>query len=752
MENIDYDSSWKLIKKTFPILNDNFTFPLESEQCSEGEFYQTLNLIIQCDLVDVIQSLIIEKIEKYSRNVIKKDFWAHFNDVSDENEGFRRFYKAVESLYVNYSHFKTTLAKLNALRIQGNENDLIYGEKNAEDAFKLIIRSCLLSELPLNCQKVIKNFYEVALKNEGIEFSKSCSVCLSCNGCECLQHFYETNKILIELGLLEPFVQHTILNVINNHIEEHIESVCKDRFDVSFVDSLQKWLEDVILVWLTKIYSSKTVLKFHKKLKSVIFEVYTKIRINQLFSIIIEYPESTPALEDLSICLPKTDLRPYLIKKLQKSMETRLLHPGVGTHDVLTAYVATIRSMRVLDRSGLLLETITQPIHQYLRSREDTVRCVVTSLMEEGSNDLAEELIRGDVVQTDDNASSDEDDLNWEQWMPDPIEAKPGKSSNTRRTTDIISMLVNVYGSKDLFVNEYRTLLADRLLTSLTCDTDKEIRYLELLKLRFGDAQLHLCEVMLKDITDSKRINQHVQQDENYRDDDVPISAMILSAQFWPAFKEEKCELHQSVNDQMNEYTKVFENFKGSRTLCWKKHLGSVDLDIELPNRTVSFSAVTPMHATIIMHFQDKNLWNLSDLSKIMQVPPTLLKRKIVFWQSHGLINEIDSNTFQLIEDTKGESSQTSKDIVIEDESESAMASSRDQREEELQTIWSYIVGMLMNLDSLNLERIHQMLKMFAFQVPSVECNVQELKHFLDRKVREHQLVYSGGVYRLPKP
>lgn len=55
-------------------------------------------------------------------------------------------------------------------------------------------------------------------------------------------------------------------------------------------------------------------------------------------------------------------------------METRLLHTGVSTPDILTAYVATIRSMRVLDPSGLLLEVITQPIHQYLRSRDDTVR------------------------------------------------------------------------------------------------------------------------------------------------------------------------------------------------------------------------------------------------------------------------------------------------------------------------------------------------------------------------------------------
>lgn len=55
-------------------------------------------------------------------------------------------------------------------------------------------------------------------------------------------------------------------------------------------------------------------------------------------------------------------------------METRLLHPGVSTPDVLTAYVSAIRSLKVLDPTGLLLQTVTQPVHQYLRSREDTVR------------------------------------------------------------------------------------------------------------------------------------------------------------------------------------------------------------------------------------------------------------------------------------------------------------------------------------------------------------------------------------------
>ena len=73
-------------------------------------------------------------------------------------------------------------------------------------------------------------------------------------------------------------------------------------------------------------------------------------------------------------------------------------------------------------------------------------------------------------------------------------------------------MLVNIYGSKELFVNEYRTLLADRILTQFNYDTEREIRYLELLKLRFGEAQLHYCEVMLKDVTDSKRINSNIME------------------------------------------------------------------------------------------------------------------------------------------------------------------------------------------------------------------------------------------------
>ena len=67
------------------------------------------------------------------------------------------------------------------------------------------------------------------------------------------------------------------------------------------------------------------------------------------------------------------------------------------------------------------------------------------------------------------------------------------------------------------------------------------------------------------------------------------------------------------------------------------------------------------------------------------------------------------------------------------------------------QVLWSYIVGMLTNLESLPIDRIHSMLKMFAMQGPSSDVSIGELKLFMDRKVKEQKLTYSGGVYRLPK-
>ena len=85
---------------------------------------------------------------------------------------------------------------------------------------------------------------------------------------------------------------------------------------------------------------------------------------------------------DLRDCLENTDLRPFLTKTLKNVLETKLLHLGVNTTDILTAYIQGIRALRVLDPSGVLLEIVCEPVRKYLRTRDDTVRCIGKSIFQ----------------------------------------------------------------------------------------------------------------------------------------------------------------------------------------------------------------------------------------------------------------------------------------------------------------------------------------------------------------------------------
>ena len=132
------------------------------------------------------------------------DFWSFFRDVSDENEGFRQFHSAVGRLYENYTHFHPMVLKLELLRCTAERTATICGEKTATGALKVTMRAALLSQIPLNCNSVIKNFYDVALKNEENEenFEGDCPVCLCRERCMCSQYFYQTNRLVIFFYLI----------------------------------------------------------------------------------------------------------------------------------------------------------------------------------------------------------------------------------------------------------------------------------------------------------------------------------------------------------------------------------------------------------------------------------------------------------------------------------------------------------------------------------------------------------------------
>lgn len=184
----------------------------------------------------------------------------------------------------------------------------------------------------------------------------------------------------------------------------------------------------------------------------------------------------------------------------------RLLHPGAETHVILNIYISTIRSLRILDPVGVLLHAVALPIREHLRKRPDTIKCIVEALVQ--GEELQDENEGGLIGEGD----SEAEDFNDPKWEPEPADAAPEFRSG--KTSDIVSTLVSIFGTKEVIVKELQNYLAGRLLQVKDYDVVHEVRTIELLKLRFGESALAGCDVMVKDVADSKRIDGHVQEEK----------------------------------------------------------------------------------------------------------------------------------------------------------------------------------------------------------------------------------------------
>ena len=337
---------------------------------------------------------------------------------------------------------------------------------------------------------------------------------------EALSCFERVCGWLRELGWSE-LLAGTVTEVAFDRIEAFVASSCGGLFEEPMLESALAWLRRGPACWHAFVLGrehaaaaaaaddsssvSRTASQWGARLEYRLHECFFSLRCSELFDIIRDFPESRPALIDVAACLRRTQggtqQHPLLVQSLSSQLRKRLLHPGAETAQVVDVYISTIRALAVVDATGVLLQAVADPVKAYLRRRTDTVRSIVASLTDDtgddgGPSELFEELgkDRGAVMLSsgfDDGASP------TTLWTPDAIEADPTRGAHTRRSDDIIQLLVAIYGSTELFVNEYQILLARKLVDKFGFDTEREMHTLELLKRRFGDGLLRPCEVML---------------------------------------------------------------------------------------------------------------------------------------------------------------------------------------------------------------------------------------------------------------
>lgn len=365
------------------------------------------------------------------------------------------------------------------------------------------------------------------------------------------------------------YVTRAARNLAMNRVKSIEQEV---EYEEAALPRLRAWLKSSLLSTLRQ-WQVQHIDNIQSRLDYDICFELGRIRSRQLFDIITEFPQSSPALEDLNICSDQSDMQPYTSRQLSLSLQARLLHPGASTRDIIQFYTHLIRALRFIDPSGVILSHVIGPVGSYLRARADTVTVIVASLLgqagdftllrdmmretgesqglgradtsiaiyddevEEGSGNtmamnhmIADEATRMVVL-----PSADEVD-----WAPRPIGAGPDYRQS--RKSDVIAIIVSIFDDEEGFVAALEKSCAEQLVKVEKYDTSKEYETNENLKKRFGDAPLSRCDVMLNDIKKSQRLNRSIQDMHSSNPSMNPafraLNPFILSRQFWPPMKE----------------------------------------------------------------------------------------------------------------------------------------------------------------------------------------------------------------------
>ncbi|KAE8153444.1 hypothetical protein BDV25DRAFT_28104 [Aspergillus avenaceus] len=520
------------------------------------------------------------------------------------------------------------------------------------------------------------------------------------------------------------------------------------------------------------------------------------LRTGELFDIIVEWPASSGSIEDLRHFTAHPAARYHVTHSFAAVLNRRLLHPGASTVEILQVYISIIRAFNLLDAKGVLLDRVARPIRRYLRDRDDTIRVIVTGLLAD-STEADGQQVSGDTLYElsaeltkahRNSARTDTGELDWDDmnWVPDPIDAAPDYRKS--KSSDVIGSLISLFDSKEAFVKEMQRILAERLLQKRS-DFDQEVSVLELLKLRFGDNALQACEVMLRDIFDSRRVDAVVRNDQgltkrsilpmtpnNYRgrlpaDESIPeLHAKILSHFFWPEIRGQEFIVPDEITQLQQRYATGFASLKQSRKLTWLNGLGQVSVELDLEDR-VFVDDVTTWQATIIYAFNspsgetiDKTI---DQLVEQFDMSVALVRSACLFWVSKRILTEVQRDTFRVLEVLPNEEDEAVGGTGVSDMNDhagdaaadsaaaaeaAAAAAAKESAEaaamEKMNLYWQFIMGMLTNQGAMPLQRIVMMLKI---AVPGgFPFSNEELREFLAGMVSKGNLeIVSGGNYKI---
>ncbi|RCK57852.1 Anaphase-promoting complex subunit 2 [Candida viswanathii] len=586
------------------------------------------------------------------------------------------------------------------------------------------------------------------------------------------------NEIVIKLSV-EKIKQHTLslsTGIWDKPLLGPLNSFIQDEIYPNFYIVISYTTSATLTDTMNNIYLYELVKIAHDELVS--------LRIKEIYSMILNYPNSQIALSELHYCLLKnkfnhqdygistnllsyvTDLsvnsqaiqRTNLVERFIDYCNKNLLHAGANTIDVITTYAKTIRSFLIVDPKGVLLDKVVRPIRKYLKTREDIIIKLVRGLLDNSPDndliELAQELRSPSKYRSKSSHSKDilEDSLDL-NWVPDPVDALPDFKNG--KVSDIIESLISIFDSKEIFIDEFTRLFGEQLINLKNYDVEEIECNLNLLKARFGKQNFTTLDIMIRDIRESRSLN------ELLGGQDAVFNTSVLSHLYWPTVldnidpEQHNFKIPDEVEKKFQEFKSKFAQEKHGRTLKVVPSLGTVKLQLEFKNHAKEFT-VSPDKAAIISLFNDQeNELSVSHIAQALSMSEYMVSKGLVYWVKEGVLMEL-TKTLYIVNDDDEEDEIIQQEAEVDlltnftpsDNNPTAQSSAKFS---EINVVEPYLFTMLQNITLLSFQRIKTLLNLMVpkdkLDLAKVSDNL--LEEYLDSLVEESKIHIRHGNYSL---
>lgn len=455
------------------------------------------------------------------------------------------------------------------------------------------------------------------------------------------------------------------------------------------------------------------------------------------------------------------------------------------------------------------------PVQTYIQNRPDTVTEIVQSMLsaDEESNVLAVEMHQG-CCKAETEQDLWEQEMNWRPAKPGN-EAQISRYAKKPKDLLSLMLSLYGSTDKFMKAYQrllvQRLLSIFRQLPSLDIQPShceefmQERKNLELLQSRFDQdsrrSMLDSCRVMFRDWEESLRFHREIVVENS------GFNTLLVSDQCWSSIKDHlptgthDLHVNKHVSAKMDGFNQSYQENKGSRSVQYWKALGFVELEVDMEDGSATISVVCDQPCLSVLDaFSEKDNWSVVDLAEQLKMPKSLAQRHVNFWKQKYVLAEGNSSngirgTYQLALDEHSrkcrnkmalleQADRDPDDSLGNDDTATFEVDSGDLEQKILDgqetgggttqantdwikvfdMYWTYMQNNIRSNKESSVDWLHKKLAIFARLEPDSDCededaldvsllgNKKKLKMYLQKKVREDQLVQVGDErYALPK-